>query len=161
MSQLREAGKKMLFWGSLFLFFWAGYELSIRFDTLSKSTYTVYLMAKDLNASLFDVLFKYKYFETLKLPIFLSFCLLFAMLVFILRAKPLSAYAGIPISIFLVFASFDTKVFFSSSLWEMLKLLPLLLIIAGSLINLVFYYYIRKRRKKIAATLPPSGRRFQ
>lgn len=133
----------------------------MRLDTLSKSTCTVYLMARDLKASLFDVLFKYKYFETLKLPIFLGFTLLFSILVFVFRSNPLSAYAAIPISILLIWASFDSKVFFSSSLWEMLKLIPLIMIIAGCLINLFFFYYIRNRRKKNTASLPPGGRRFQ
>ena len=57
MHTLREAGKKMLFWGALALMIWAGYELSVRWDTLEKATNTVRLMAADLNASLFDVLF--------------------------------------------------------------------------------------------------------
>ena len=161
MSQLREAGKKMVFWGAMLLFLWAGYELSVRWDTLSKSTHTVYLMAKELKASLFDVLFKYHYYEALKLPIFLGFCLLFALLVFVFRSKPLAAYAAIPLSILFIWVSIDARVFFSRSLWELFKLLPLLLIIVGSLINLVFFYYIRERRKKMAATLPPGGRHFQ
>ena len=59
MHTLREASKKMLFWGALALMIWAGYELSVRWDTLEKATNTVRLMAADLNASLFDVLFKY------------------------------------------------------------------------------------------------------
>lgn len=161
MSKLREAGKKMLFWGALLLFIWAGYELSIRYDTLSKSTNTVYLMAKDLNASLIDVLFKYQYFDALKLPIFLFLYAVFALFVFIFRGNPFIGYVSIPVSLLLIWTSFDARVFFSRSLWEMLKLLPLLLIIIGSLVNLIFYYYIRKRRKEMAATLPMGGRRFQ
>ncbi|NLA53166.1 MAG: hypothetical protein GX858_02235 [Clostridiales bacterium] len=161
MSKLSEAGKRMLFWGSLLLFVWAGYELSVRYDTLSKSTNTVYLMAKDLNASLIDVLFKYQYYEALKLPIFLFLYTVFALLVFIFRRKPTFGYVSIPVSLFLIWTSFDARVFFSRSLWEMLKLLPLLLIILGSFINLIFYYYIRKRRKEIAANLTQGGRRFQ
>lgn len=41
MEKLREAGKKMLFWGALALIIWAGYELSVRWDTLEKTTRTV------------------------------------------------------------------------------------------------------------------------
>ncbi len=151
----------MLFWGALLLFVWAGYELSVRYDTLSKSTYTVFLMSRDLNASLFDVLFKYHYYEALKLPLFLLVYVIFALFVFFFRGRPRIGYASIPISLLLIWSSFDARVFFSRSLWEMLKLLPLLLIISGSLINLIFYYYVRKRRREMAASLPAEGRRFQ
>ena len=161
MHTLREAGKKMLFWGALALMIWAGYELSVRWDTLEKATNTVRLMAADLNASLFDVLFKYAYFEALKTPAFLAGCVIAGLLALLLRARPLSAIAIIPLCGVLLWQQVEAKALFSVNVWQMLKFLPLLLVILGSAINLVFYYYIKKRRTAARKAPPPGTRHFQ
>lgn len=159
MEKLREAGKKMLFWGALALIIWAGYELSVRWDTLEKTTRTVRLMAGDLKASLYEVLFKYKYFDALKTPIFLAACIIFGLLALLLRSRALSAYVMIPLSGALIWQQAEAKALFSVSIWQMLKFIPLMLIILGSASNLLFHYYLKKRRKASALQAPPPGKR--
>lgn len=162
MDRLREVGKRMLVWGALALVIWAGYELSVRWDTLSKATRTVRLMAADLRASLSDVLFKYQYIETLKTPLFLLCCALVGLLALLLQRRPLSAWLILPLCALLMWQQAEARALFSQSVWQMLKFLPLMLVTLGSLSNLFFYYYLKKRRRAIRRKAPPEGtRHFQ
>ena len=162
MHTLREAGKKMLLWGALALMIWAGYELSVRWDTLTKTTNTVRLMALDLKASLMAVLFRYDYIEALKTPLFLLGCVIVGLLALLLSARPLSAYLILPLCALLLWQQVEARALFSASVWQMLKFLPLLLVTLGSLLNLAFYYYLKKRRRSIRRQAPPPGtRHFQ
>ncbi len=161
MEKLREAGKKMLFWGALALIIWAGYELSVRWDTLDKTTNTVLLMARDNRISLLDVLIKYQYIDALRTPFFLAACVIAGLIALLLRSRPLSAYALIPLCAALLWRQTEAKALFSANIWQMLKFLPLMLVILGSGINLAFYYYIKKRRKAGHKAPPPGTRHFQ
>ncbi len=160
MAAVREAGRRMLFWGALLLMAWAAYELSTRLDTLRLTTPTVMKMAADLHASLLDVLFKYGYINALKIPLFLLGCLVFGVIVLLFRNRPLAAYAFVPLCVLLVLISVDAKLFFSKSLWELLKLIPLAVIALGSLIGLSFHYLIKRRKKAAPADARPGGGRF-
>ncbi|NLZ87904.1 MAG: hypothetical protein GX916_00225 [Clostridiales bacterium] len=151
MKILDNAARRMLFWGALLLMGWAGYEFSIRWDTIGKASYTVFSMAADGGFSLIDVLFRYKYIDALAVPLFLLVCFLFGLVVFALRARLIMGVLFLPLSILLAWYSVDAHVFFSKNLWHMLKMLPMLLIATGSAINLISAFYIRQNKKKHAA----------
>lgn len=161
MVTLREVGRRMLFWGALLLIVWAGYELSVRWDTITKANVTVSMMANDLRASWWDVLFKYKYIEVLKVPALLAACVLLGLFALLLRNRPLAGFVLIPACLLLAWLSVDAKAFFNRSLWQMLKLLPLLLITLGSVINLVFWRMVKNRKPQAQSGNSAYTRKFQ
>ncbi|NLD52279.1 MAG: hypothetical protein GX650_05235 [Clostridiales bacterium] len=160
MQIMRDIGRRMLFWGCILLILWAGYEFSVRWDVLSKTNRSIAMMAMDHHIPLWDVLFKYRYIDALKVPLLLAACVVLGVVTLLLRRRPAAALVIIPVCIALAWLSVDAKAFFSASLWQMLKLLPLLLITLGSLINLLFHLKRRSRPSGPRPGTEPGVRRF-
>lgn len=159
MRTLDALGRRLTFWGALFLVVWAGYELSIRWDTIRQSGYTVMLMAQDNNISLADVLIKYKFIEVLRVPLILAGCVLLGLFALLLRNRRRAAYVLIPLCALFAWLNADARVFFFGSLWQFLKTVPLAMIGVGQAVNAGVALRIGHRK---GAGLPPApnGRRF-
>lgn len=157
MRALDTAGRRMAFWGAVLLILWAGYELSIRWDTIQKSGYTVMLMARDMGAGLWDVLFKYRFIDVLHVPLVLLGCVLLGALALVLRNRRRAAYLLIPLCALFACLNVGARVFFSGSLWQLLKAVPLALIGLGQAVNAGVDVYIRQHKR---AALAPARRRL-
>lgn len=160
MKTLDEVARRLSFWGALFLIVWAGYELSVRWDTIQRAGYTVMSMAGEYNVSLWNVLFKHRFIDVLSVPLVLLGCALTGVVALLLRNRRRSAVVIIPLCILFAVLNVQAKVFFLGGLWQVLKTVPLLMIGAGEAINLGVDLYIGNKRKANLPAAPQHGHRF-
>lgn len=160
MKTLDALGRRLAFWGALFLIVWAGYEFSIRWDTIRQSGYTVLLMAQDLGAGLWDVLFKYRFINVLRVPMILSGCVVLGVLTLLLRNRRRAAFLIIPLCALLAWLNVNAHVFFWGGLWQFLKTAPLAMIGVGQAVNAGVAVYIGQRKGAGLPPAPQHGRRF-
>lgn len=160
MAVLREAGRRMLFWGALFLILWAAWELLIRIDAMIKPIRMFIRMAIGERIPLERVLNNYVDWSILEVPFFLLGCVVLGLLAFLNRKRALMGFALIPLSVLAMYYSSGKTALLAPSFWQMLKLLPLLMVAAGSLIGLIFHFVIRARKKKARPTAAPKGQWF-
>ncbi len=158
MAALREAGRRMLFWGAFLLIVWAAYELFIRVDAMIKPVGMFIRMAIGERVPLDRVLREYVDWSILEVPLFLLGCVVLGLFALMTRKKALMGFAVIALSIVVAFYSMGKTSLLSPSIWQKLKLLPLVLIMAGSTIGLVFHFLL-KRRKKVAPNTAALGRK--
>ncbi len=159
METLQAAGRRMLFWGALFLVIWAGYELSTRVDAMSRPLVMYYNMAVGEKIGLSAAL-KYVDWEILRVPGFLLGMILLGILALRSRRRPFMAYLLIPLCVAAALYTVGARTLFSPDLWSMIKLLPLLLVALGSLLNLIFHHYLRQNRRRVAQDNRPGRRKF-
>ena len=156
---LQNAGRRMLFWGALLLIAWAGYEFSTRLDAMNRPLAMYYQMAVGENVGLSAAL-KYVDWEILRIPGFLLGCMVLGFLAFLSRKKALLALIIIPLCVLAALYTVGAKTLFSPDLWSLLKLLPLLLMALGGLINLALHFVRRSRRRKVTRSTGEGVRRF-
>ena len=149
----------MLFWGALLLIVWAGYELSTRLDAMSRPLAMFYQMAVGEKIGLSAAL-KYVDWEILRVPGFLIGCVALGLFAFLSRKKALLALFLIPLCVLTVLYTVGARTLFSPDLWRLIKLLPLLLIIFGGLINLVLFFVRRSRRRNVRPNTGEGVKRF-
>ncbi|MHC1786083.1 MAG: hypothetical protein AB9880_03330 [Christensenellales bacterium] len=160
METLHQVGRRMLFWGALLLIMWAAYEFSTRVDAMSGPLVMYFNMAVGEKVGLAAAL-KYVDWQIFSAPAFLLGCVLLGLLALLSRGRSLLGFLVVPLCVLAVLYTAGAKVFFSPDLWSLLKLLPLLLIALGSLVNLGLRFYLKKRRRQVAGSVQPGGRRFQ
>lgn len=153
MNMLDAAGRRMAFWGALLLIAWAGYELSIRWDTIQRASYTVMSMAREGGVSLWDVMFKHRFIEVLETPLVLLGCVLLGVFSLLMRSRRYAAFWIVPLCGLFAWLNVGARVFFLGSLWQTLKAVPLVLIALGQSINTGMTLYIRNKKRR---HLPPA-----
>jgi hypothetical protein len=158
-EMLQNAGRRMLFWGALLLIVWAGYELSTRLDAMSRPLAMYYQMAVGEKIGLSAAL-KYVDWEILRVPGFLIGCIALGFFAFLGRRKALLALFLIPLCVLTALYTVGASTLFSPDLWSLIKLLPLLLITLGGLINLVLFFVRRSRRSKVRPNTGEGVKRF-
>lgn len=159
MERLQGVGRRMLFWGALSLLIWAAYELSTRLDAMSRPLMMYYNMAVGEKVGLSAAL-KYVDWEILRTPGFLLGMLVLGLLALRSRSRPWLGLVIVPLCVLAAVYSVGARVLFSPTLWSLLKLLPLVLIAAGSLINILFFRHLRANRRRVAEANQPGRRRF-
>ena len=159
MEMLQNAGRRMLFWGALLLIVWAGYELSTRLDAMSRPLAMYYQMAVGEKIGLSAAL-KYVDWEILRIPGFLISCMALGFFAFLSRKKALLALFVIPLCVLTALYTVGARTLFSPDLWSLIKLLPLLLITFGGVINLVIFFVRRARRRKVRPNTGEGVKRF-
>lgn len=159
MLKLADIGKRMLFWGALTLMIWAGYELSIRVDAMAGPLLMYYNMAVGEGIGLTAAL-KYVNWQIFQTPGFLLGCVILGLVALRSGNRPHLSYGVLPLALLAGVYALGARAFFSVSLWQMLKLLPLLLIVTGSAINIALHRYIRARRRQSQGSNAPGIRRF-
>ncbi len=161
MERLSEAGKRMLFWGALSLVIWAAWELSIRVDAMSRPLAMYVRMAQGENIGLVKAL-KYVDWKILETPGFMLGMILLGLLALHSRRKPIWSLVILPLCVMAALFAVGAKALFSGNLWHLIKLLPLVLITIGSVLNLLIYRRVRSRyRDGPGPGTGPGIRRWQ
>ncbi|NLW20065.1 MAG: hypothetical protein GXY84_01635 [Clostridiales bacterium] len=152
---LQMTGRRMVFWGALALLAWAGYELAIRFEEAVTWLTPVYSLVADGKISLMDYLSRVPW-ARLRTHLFLLVCLLFALYALLARRGLISALIALPIAVLLALFSLGSTPLMGASLWQKLKLIPLVLIALGS--GLVFVGALGKKKQKGGGISAPPRR---
>lgn len=146
MLALRDAGRKMIFWGALILAVWAGYELYIRIDAMAKPLAMFFKMWAGEKVP-FARAVTYVDFSILEIPLYLALCAALGILSLALRKKPWLWGMLVLLSPAFAVYSVGVKAVLMPSVWDLIKLLPLLLLLLGSLLSLAAHALIRRSRK--------------
>lgn len=149
MNALSLRGRQMVFWGAILLFGWAIYELSIRFDEMLIWLSPVYSLVRDGKITWLDYLQRINW-ARLQTHLFLLVCALFALYALIARKNLIACVIALPIAVLLAIFSLGSTPLLSFSIWQKLKLIPLVLIAFGSLLRLIGNAQ-RKKKKPVSA----------
>ena len=136
MDTLNLKGRQMVFWGAVLLFGWAVYELSIRFDEMLIWLTPVNALVRDGKISWLDYLQRVNWAK-LQTHLFLFVCALFALYALLARKNLIACLIAIPIAILLAIFSLGSTALLTASIWQKLKLIPLVLIAFGSVLRLI------------------------
>ncbi|MDI9520146.1 MAG: hypothetical protein QM308_03195 [Bacillota bacterium] len=143
MNTLSFKGRQMVFWGAVLLFGWAVYELSVRFDEMLIWLAPVNSLVQDGKISWLDYLQRVNWGK-LQTHLFLLVCAIFSLYALLVRKNRIMILLNVPIAILLVVFSLGRTPLLSASIWQKLKLIPLVLIIFGS--GLMVFANIQKKR---------------
>lgn len=160
MQKVGETGKSLLTWGALALIVWAGWELAIRVDAMAGPLTMFYDMAVGEKIGFFTAL-KYVKWEILAVPGYLLGCVILGILAIRSGRRYYLSYAVIPLALLAGVYATRVKDILGINLWQKLKLIPLLMIIVGSVLNIALHQYIRKVQKERPGNNQPGVRRFQ
>ena len=146
MEKRRFAGRHLMLWGALGLLAWTGYEFAVRVETVWWALKGLFNLCVHEGVPFGRAL---TYFDPSMYRIigFLLACVVFAVVVLGLRNRPVAGYflllANVAVGAYAAFVLGYVQ--FSLMNWlQSLKLIPLLLIAAGIIVNLV-QHYARKR----------------
>lgn len=155
MNTLGFKGRQMVFWGAVFLLGWAVYELATRIDEMLIWLTPVKTLVQDGKISWLDYLQRVNWAE-LQTHLFLLVCAVFALYALLARKSLIACLISIPIGVLLVVFSLGSTPLLSASIWQKLKLIPLALIISGSVLRILAN---RKKRKPPETGNGESARR--
>ena len=142
MMKRRYAGRHLFTLGAILLLTWAGYELYARLDTIWWALSGLWRMCSNENIPFRRAL---SYFDPsmFRLVLFLFCCVVYALFCIALRNRPRGAYLILLLGVALAWFGLDYLGLLGSGRLELLKLIPLLMIAAGCLINLIQFYFGR------------------
>ncbi len=146
MVTLRDAGKRLLFWGALVLVLWAAYELYIRVDAMIRPLGMFFRMWIGEKVPINRAV-TYIDWKILEIPGYLALCVLLGVYVLLGRKKIATWVIALVLSVALAVLSAGLSALLAPSLWQMLKLTPLVLIFLGALLRLIAHNSIKKRHK--------------
>ena len=147
MNTLGFKGRQMVFWGAVFLFGWAVYELAIRFNEMLIWLTPVKTLVQDGKISWLDYLQRVNWAK-LQTHLFLLVCAAFSVYALLARKSLIASLLSIPIAIVLVVFSLGRTPLLSASIWQKLKLIPLVLIIFGSILRII----VNRQQKRALKT---------
>lgn len=148
MEKRKYSGRYFMLLGAVALAVWAGYEFMVRAEMLVWFLRGMLRSVVEEHRNFFNEM-RYYDPKMFWLTGFLLACFIFALLAICLRNRPNAGYFLIILDLALICAGgpglhlFDLR---SSSPMQWLKLVPLLLIIAGCILNLAVYRVRRGRR---------------
>lgn len=144
---LRTTGRRMVFWGALLLLGWAAYELYVRIDEMLIWLTPVNSLVRQGRLTWMEYLREVPW-QRLSTHLFLIVGAVFAVVVLLLRKRVFPYLLIIPFAILLVIFSLGSTPLMKINIWQNLKLLPLLLIIAGSALTLAGSLVKKKTEQK-------------
>lgn len=144
---LRDTGRRMLFWGAVIILVWAAYELYIRVDAMARPLGMFFKMWAGEKVP-FSRALTYIDWGILEIPFYLMLCVLLGIIGILLRKKPVLWVMLLFVAPGFAFYSFGVQNVLMPSLWQMIKLLPLLLLFVGSLLSLIAFIMFSKKQKK-------------
>lgn len=136
MNTVRITGRRMVFWGAVMLLAWAVYELAIRFEEMVTWLSPVYSLVQQGKITFMDYLRELNWLR-LQTHLFLLLCACFAIFALLARKGLITGILSIPIAVLLIIFSLGSTPLMSANLWQKLKLIPLALIGAGSLLKVI------------------------
>ena len=152
MDTIRTTGRRMAFWGALLLLAWAVYELAIRLEEMVTWLSPVYSLVQQGKITFLDYLRELNWLR-LQTHLFLVLCAIFAIFALLARKGIITAILAIPMAILLIIFSLGSTNLMSLNLWQKLKLIPLVLIGAGSMLR-ALGGLVRKKQEQHLPTQP-------
>jgi len=166
---LRTVGRRMVFWGGLVLALWALMDLfsqsALITAVIQGSTWRAY---QDGALTLRQFV-QYLPWNTLWVPLFLLGCVALGMAALFIHRRATAFVLLAVLAVGALAVVLQTPKLFSwlglDALWRIvnvIKILSLALVIAGSVLSLTAIRYFRTKRREAAQRTPPPGtRRFQ
>ena len=142
------AGRKLMFWGALALIALAGYECWARLDTLVWAAQGVMRMCI---AERIPITRAVSYFDPkmFYLLAFLVLCVVVGLLAIVFRNKPAAGYVFLPLMLMISYVSFRSDGLLATDALKSIdpvKLVPMVAIVVGSIINLIQSFCIYRQR---------------
>ncbi len=144
---LRDTGRRMLFWGAVIILIWAAYELYIRVDAMARPLGMFFKMWTGEKVP-FSRALTYVDWGILEIPFYLLLCVFLGAFSVVLRRKPALWVTLLFVAPGFAFYSLGVKNVLMPNLWQMIKLLPLLLLFVGSLLSLIAFMVLSQKQKK-------------
>lgn len=144
---LKDTGRRMLFWGAMLLLIWAAYELYIRVDAMARPLGMFFKMWMGEKIP-FNRAVTYIDWGILETPFYLLLCVTMGTISLLLRRKPFLWVMLLLLAPGFAFYAFGVKNVLMPSLWQMMKMLPLLLLLIGSLLSLIAHISFSQKQKK-------------
>lgn len=136
MTMLRPLGKRLIFWGALIMTCWAGYELYIRLDAMSKPLGMFIAMWRGEQIPLPRAMM-YVDWTILRIPGYLATCVLAGLWGLLFHRRKTTPWLMLLFSIGLALWGGQVQALLLPSLWDLVKMLPLLLILFGAVFSIL------------------------
>jgi len=127
---LRDAGRRLLFWGALILVLWAAYELFVRVDAMAIPLNMFFRMWVGEKVP-FSRAVTYLDWRILKAPGLLALCILLGIIALTTRKRSKMGLLIIPLCILMGFLLVGERGLLAPNIWQTLKLLPLIMMALG------------------------------
>lgn len=144
---LRDTGRRTLFWGAVIILIWAAYELYIRVDAMARPLGMFFKMWAGEKIP-FNRAITYVDWGILEIPFYLMLCVLLGAVSIVFRRKPAMWVMLLFVAPGFAFYSFGVKNVLMPNIWQMIKLLPLLLLFSGSVLSLIAFILFTQKKKK-------------
>lgn len=135
MKTLGLQGRRMVVFGAVLLMAWAVYELSVRFEEMVTWVSPVHALVQKGKLTWLDYFTELDW-SRLSTHAFLAACVLFGLFALVFRKGLFSAILAAALAITLIIISLGSTNLMDTSLWQKIKLIPLALIGAGSLLRM-------------------------
>lgn len=145
LDALRLKGRQMVIFGAVLLLAWAVYELAIRFEEMVTWLTPVHALVKRGRLTWLDYFSEFPW-HRLGTHVFLAVCAVFSLLALIMKRGRFSAILMAAIALALIVYSLGSTPLMSASIWQKIKLLPLALIAAGSILRAACAMGRKRRR---------------
>ncbi|HSK67888.1 MAG TPA: hypothetical protein VLA21_01360 [Candidatus Limnocylindria bacterium] len=162
MKALEGAGRRMVFWGGVALILWAAYEFAVMFNAMFGLIRTIFEISRDaqypLSAAL-STMFRNSGTEFLTL-LFLLGCVALGAFALLTRGRPVAGFVTAALCALAILYVLGHTPLMRVNLLQKLKLLPFVLVGAGSVLTAVPALRERRARRKGPPGGPPPTRPY-
>ena len=162
MRILENAGRRMVFWGSIVLMSWALYEFIVMFGAMFGLIRTIFEISASAQypiSNAISIMMKNSGTQFLTL-LFLLCCILLGLYALLTRRRPVLCFFDIPLSVLFSLYILGRTTLASANLLQKLKLIPFALIGVGGLICFIFALRQRLNQRKNRRGDPPPTRPY-
>lgn len=161
----KYSGRFLMLFGAIFLLIWSCYELCIRCETLYANCMGMYNVVKVVHPEdsfwsyFWDYLVEEHMVREWSTLGFLLMCGVLSIMGVCLRNRPRAGFVIIALDLFICLIGWKVMGLFGFSIlnWTaIMKIIPLLLIVAGCMMNLAHYYYLLEQSKLNHVMKPES-----
>lgn len=151
MSKLEPAARRLYFWGALITLVWAGYELYIRADAMAGPLGMFFRMWSGERVP-FGRALTYVDWKIFEIPAYLLLCALTGLIALMFFRRPAAWLITLPLCAAILVYSAGIKALLLPDVWNIIKRMPVLMLLLGSVLRLAAQRGMRKNA--VAASAP-------
>jgi hypothetical protein len=159
---LENAGRRMVFWGSIILMSWALYEFIVMFSAMFGLIRTIFEISADAQypiSNAISIMMRNSGTQFITL-LFLFCCVLLGLYALLTRRRPVLCFFDVPLCVLFALYILGRTSLVSANLLQKLKLIPFVLIGAGGLICFIFALSRGLKKRQNRHGDPPPTRPY-